>query len=40
MIFDKNLNIIDRIDDNDKDGLLYVGVKDEDTFATSGYGKK
>ena len=40
MIFDKNLNIIDRIDDNDKDGLLYVGVKDEDTFVTSGYGKK
>ena len=40
MIFDKNLNIIDRIDDNEKYELLYVGVKDENTFVTSWYGKK
>ena len=40
MIFDKNLKVIDRIDDNDNTKLLYVGVKDDNTFVTSGIGKK
>jgi len=37
-IYDENLNVLETIEDNDNDGLIYVEVKNEDNFITCGYG--